>query len=416
MVERADAEKRVLLITNNLPPVRGGSGIVYDALARAAAGRIVAVAPSLSYQDGLPLIGWREHDRLAPYPVIRLSLLRTVMREAGPRRMRRVRFLMQEASIRAWLLVTLVRCLLRDRISVVCIGELIASAWVFDVLRLFPSVTRVVYVHGEEITTQDDYDVSKERRRRALMAAHHIIVVSRFTATVVADLLGDAATSRIRLIENGVDVGRFRPVVRRPELVARHGLENCFVFVSVCRLLEKKGVDQTIRAFARIVAQYPDSRLLIVGDGPYRMALEALAVASGVAEQVSFTGAVADDELVDHYALGDVFVMPNRKLANGDTEGFGLVFLEANACGLPVIAGSDGGSKDAVQHGVNGLLVDGNSVDAVASAMLVLRQDPALREQLRDGGHAAAAAADWRHKARAFLAMFDQEPDDGGAR
>lgn len=407
MAENTAPEKRVLLVTNNLPPVRGGSGIVYDALARAAGGRIVAVAPRRSYQDGLPLIGWREHDRLAPYPVIRLDLLRTVMREEAPRQMRRLRFLLQDVSIRAWLLLTLIRCLLRDRISVVCIGELIASAWIFDVLRLFPSVTRVVYVHGEEITIQDDYDVTKERRRRALLAADHIVVVSRFTAAAVSDLLGDAAASRIRLIENGVDVERFRPIARRPELVARYKLKDCFVFVSVCRLLEKKGVDQTIRAFARIVTSYPDSRLLVVGDGPYRGALEALAVSAGVDMKVIFSGAVADDELVDHYALGDVFVMPNRKLSNGDTEGFGLVFLEANACGLPVIAGSDGGSKDAVRHGINGLLVDGNSIDSITSAMLDLRCDPELRMRLRAGGDAAAAAADWRHKALAFLAMFD---------
>ncbi|GGF10768.1 hypothetical protein GCM10011611_15450 [Aliidongia dinghuensis] len=403
----AMAEKRVLLITNNLPPVRGGSGIVYDALARAAGGRIVVVAPRISYQDGLPLIGWREHDRLAPYPVIRLGLLRTVIGDAVPRHLRRLRFLLQDISIRAGLLATLVRSLMRDRIAVVCIGELVASAWVFGVLRLLPSITRVVYVHGEEITTQDDYDSTKERRRRALMAAHHIVVVSRFTARAVAELLGDKAADRIRLIENGVDVARFRPVERRPDLVARYGIEGSFVFVSVCRLLEKKGIDQTIRALAKIAVEFPDSRLLVVGDGPYRGALEALAADCGVAGLVSFSGSVADDELVDHYALGDVFVMPNRKLPNGDTEGFGLVFLEANACGLPVIAGSDGGSKDAVRHGVNGLLVDGNSVDQIATAMLEMRRDPIVRERLRDGGHAAAAAADWRHKARAFLALFD---------
>jgi phosphatidylinositol alpha-1,6-mannosyltransferase len=145
---------------------------------------------------------------------------------------------------------------------------------------------------------------------------------------------------------------------------------------------------------------------LVVGDGPYRAALEAIAAERGMTDKVAFAGAVAEEELVDHYALGDVFVMPNRRLANGDTEGFGLVFLEANACGLPVIAGSDGGSIDAVRDGVNGLLVDGHSVDAIARAMLELRRDPALRARLRAGGLEAAAAADWRHKAQAFLGLF----------
>ena len=404
--------KKILLVTNNLPPVRGGSGIVYDNLARHAGGRIVVLAPHVSYQDGLPLIGWREHDRLAPYRVIRLDLLRTVMREEAPTRLQRLRFWLHDAAIRVRLLATLLRCLLGarllgERIDAVCVGELVASAWVLGVLRLLPWVTRAVYVHGEEITTQDDYDTRQERRRRALLAAHHVVVVSRFTASVVADLLGEAGRDRIRLIENGVDISRFRPLPRPPDLVSLYGLDGCFVFVSVCRLLEKKGVDQAIRAFVRVVAAFPDSRYLVVGDGPYRGALEALAASCGVAGNVIFAGAVAEDELVDHYVLGDVFVMPNRRLANGDTEGFGLVFLEANACGLPVIAGSDGGSIDAVRHGANGLLVDGHAVDAIAAAMLELRRDPALRARLRAGGLEAAAAADWRHKSQAFLALFD---------
>jgi phosphatidylinositol alpha-1,6-mannosyltransferase len=404
--------KKILLVTNNLPPVRGGSGIVYDNLGRHAGGRIVVLAPRVSYQDALPLIGWREHDRLAPYRVVRLDLLRTVMREAAPSRWRRLRFWLHDAAIRVRLLAVLLRCLfgarvLGGRAGAVCVGELVASAWVLGVLRLLPWVTRAVYVHGEEITTQDDYDVRLERRRRALLAAHHIVVVSRFTATVVADLLGEAGRGRIRLIENGVDIFRFRPLPRSPDLVALYGLGGGFTFVSVCRLLEKKGVDQAIRAFVRVAAEFPDCRFLVVGEGPYRAALEAIAAECGVADKVAFAGAVAEDELVDHYVLGDVFVMPNRRLANGDTEGFGLVFLEANACGLPVIAGSDGGSIDAVRHGANGLLVDGQSVDAVAAAMLDLRRDPALRARLRAGGLEAAAAADWRHKTQAFLSLFD---------
>ena len=408
--------RRILLVTNNLPPVRGGSANVYDALARHAGGAITVIAPKLSYLDGLPLIAWREHDRLAPYPVIRLNLLRTVMHadapgRALPGRLGRAWFRLHDAAIRARLLAVLARCLLRERVAAVCVGELVASAWLLGALRVCaPWVTRAVYVHGEEITTRDDYDVRLDRRRRALLAAHHIVVVSRFTAGVVDELLGAAGQGRIRLIENGVDGARFRPLPRPADLVAQHGLAGCFVFVSVCRLLEKKGIDHAIRAFATVAAAYPDSRYLVVGDGPYRPALAAIAADCGVADKVVFAGAVADEELVQHYVLGDVFVMPNRRLANGDTEGFGLVFLEANACGLPVIAGSDGGSTDAVRHGVNGLLVDGHAVAAIAEAMLALRGDAALRERLRAGGHAAAAAADWRHKAGAFVAMFASGP------
>ena len=409
MADARGTGRDVLLIANNLPPVRGGSGIVYDNLARHAQGRIVAIAPKVSYQDGLSLIGWREHDRLAPYKVIRLPLLRTVLRDATPGWHRRVRFWITDGVIRIRLLAAVLRQILFHRIGAVCIGELVASAWVLGVLRLFPHVTRAVYVHGEEITTLDDYDSGQARRRAALMMAHRIIVVSRFTSEAVAALLGEAARDRVHLIENGVDVDRFRPLPRSADLLTRYGLDGDFVFISVCRLLEKKGIDHAIKAFGQVVARYPGSRFLVVGEGPYRPTLERLAGDEAVAGKVVFAGAVSEDELVEHYALGDVFVMPNRRLPDGDTEGFGLVFLEANACGLPVIAGSDGGSIDAVRDGVNGILVDGHSVDAIAQAMIEVRANPVVRERLRAGGLNAASVADWRHKARDFLALLGQE-------
>jgi phosphatidylinositol alpha-1,6-mannosyltransferase len=192
---------------------------------------------------------------------------------------------------------------------------------------------------------------------------------------------------------------------KRWDLVELYRLQGGFVFVSVCRLLEKKGIDHAIGAFAAVHARHPECRYVIVGTGPYEDALRRCAAATGAEAGIVFAGEVADDDLVAHYCLGDVFVMPNRELANGDTEGFGLVFLEANSCGIPVIAGRDGGSRDAVQDGVNGLIVDGGSIDDIAAAMLALREDDALREGLRSRALQIAGAADWRGKAEAFLQL-----------
>ncbi len=312
-----------------------------------------------------------------------------------------------DATIRVRVLIALIRRVSRGDIAGVCIGELVASSWILNVARLFPRMVRAVYVHGEEITTLDEYDADLRRRRRALLHAQRIFVVSHFTAAATEGLLGEDAAGRIQLIENGVDTQRFRPVPRRENLAARYGLHEEFVFISVCRLLQKKGVDHALCAFARILKDEPESRFLIVGEGPFQPELERIAAELAITDQVIFAGAVPDDQLIDHYALGDVFVMPNRRLPNGDTEGFGLVFLEANACGLPVIAGLDGGSTDAVRDRVNGLLVDGHSVDAIASAMAELRHDPALRETLRSNGLETSRVADWSYKARAFLQVFD---------
>ena len=394
----------VLLVAINFPPVRGGSAVVYDCLARGAAGRISVLAPRVSYLDGLPLIGWREHDRHVPYPVRRLRLLRTVLRDGRlPGVLRRTAARLGDLRMRAHVAWTVLRLVRRDGHGAVCVGELIAGSWLVGVLRRVPGLRVLAYVHGEEITTADPYDGGRRRCRRALHLAHGIVVVSRFTQTAVLSLLGPEAAGKIRLIENGVDTARFSPGPRRPDLVARFGLQGCFVFVTVCRLLEKKGVDHALRAFAGL--SDPDCRFLVVGAGPYEAALRALAIDLGIAETVVFAGLVAAEDLADCYRLGDVFVMPNRELPNGDTEGFGLVFLEANGCGVPVIAGRDGGSTDAVRDEVNGLVVDGHSVAAIGAAMLRLRHDAALRARLREAGLLLAAEAGWAAKAQDFLAF-----------
>jgi phosphatidylinositol alpha-1,6-mannosyltransferase len=395
----------VALVVNNFPPVRGGSAVVYASLARCAPGRIVVVAPRINYADGLPVIGWREHDRRQPYRVIRLSLLRTIMSSRAPSGPRKLAFLLLDAAIRVRLAGLLLWLVARHGVRAICVGEMSASGWLSRLFAAVPGVRTIVYVHGEEITTEDLYDQGHRRARRALLANDRVVVVSRFTERAVAELLGPPGRGRVTLIENGVDGERFTPRPPAPDLMELYGLTGCFVFVSVCRLLEKKGVDQALRAFAQVLRHAADSRYVIVGGGPYRAALEALAESLALGHAVVFAGQVADDELVDHYRLGQVFVMPNRELANGDTEGFGLVFLEANSCGLPVIAGQDGGSTDAVRDGVNGLVVDGRSVEAIAAAMLRLRQDGGLRDTLRRQGLAVAAAAGWTGKTEAFLRL-----------
>jgi phosphatidylinositol alpha-1,6-mannosyltransferase len=317
--------------------------------------------------------------------------------------------------IRLRVMVVLARVLLATGARTICVGELLASSWVLQLCRWLPLVRSVAYVHGEEITTRHAYDPDRRRIRSALRAADRIVVVSRFTRDAVRTLLGPAADAKTALIENGLDTQRFRPLGKRADLVALYGLADRFVFVSVCRLVEKKGIDNTIRAFAGVRRRYPGCRYLVVGSGPYETALNHLAAEIGVAGDVVFTGDVTEADLVAHYCLGDAFVMPNRALADGDTEGFGLVFLEANGCGLPVIAGCDGGSRDAVQDGVNGLVVDGHSVAAIEAAMLALIGDAALRAKLARQGRLVAAGGVGRGRAAAFLAACGDDSDSGDA-
>ena len=394
----------ILLIASNFPPVRGGSAVVYDNLARNADERIIVIAPTINYRDGLPIIGWREHDRHAPYRIVRLPLLRTKLQDGECGFLRKLSLNVNDIWIRLRLVAATLAVARRERVSAVCIGELLASGWMLGILRWLLGVRLLVYVHGEEITTEDGYDKGARRRCQALLA-DRIIVVSRFTQNAIRSLLGPSADAKLSLIGNGVDTRRFRCGERQPGLLDQYSLRGRFVFVSVCRLLEKKGIDNAIRAFADLDALDQGCTYLIVGMGPFQQELREIAAATSAKDRIIFTGEVTDDDLVDHYRLGDVFVMPNRELANGDTEGFGLVFLEANSCGLPVIAGRDGGSTAAVCHGQNGLVVNGQSVAEIAAAMATLRSDTLLRAKLCKGGRAIAAAADWQGKAAMFVRL-----------
>ena len=298
---------KVLLVTNNFPPVRGGSASVYANLARCAEGQVIVLAARNDYSDGLPLIGWREHDRHAGYQVRRLPLLRTVLGRANESRWANTARRLRDIVIRVRLAATLLGTILFQGVRVVCVGELLTGSWIVDFVRILPGVRTVAYVHGEEITTSDSYDTTHSRARHALGASDHIITVSRFTYDAVAALIGpESAGNRIHLIHNGVDTAHFHPRSRPIDLTHLYGLGGCFVFVSVSRLVEKKGTDNTIRAFARMAPDFPDCRLLIVGAGPYRPRLEEIRAEMGVADKVVFTGAVAETELADHYQLGDV--------------------------------------------------------------------------------------------------------------
>ncbi len=292
---------RVLLVANNFPPVRGGSSAVYDNIARFAAGAVDVLAPCINYADGLPLIAWREQDRRAPYDVHRLHLLRTILQTGAPSKWRRARLMAGDVAIRIKVLATILRLARRRGYEAVCLGELLASGWLIRPLQRLTGMRVIVYVHGEEITTHDPRDPLKRRCMRLLRQADGIVVVSRFTQSVVLDLLGPDVAARMALIHNGVASGVFTPGPKRPDLLVRHHLGDAFVFVSVCRLLEKKGIDNALRAFAAIAARHggslADSRFLIVGTGPYGPALAALAGRLGIADRVVFAGAAPEADL-----------------------------------------------------------------------------------------------------------------------
>jgi glycosyltransferase involved in cell wall biosynthesis len=187
------------------------------------------------------------------------------------------------------------------------------------------------------------------------------------------------------VISMGVDTCRFHPERRDEALLERLSIKRPFILF-VGRLAEKKGVRYLLEAMPDVLRDFPDCTLVIVGDGPLRRELEALSGQLDISRHVRFVRAVPHGELPAYYATADAFVGPSIVASGGDTEAFGVVFVEAMASGCPVVASIVGGTKDIVVDGQTGLLVPERSPKAIADALRKVLGDEALRERLRTAG------------------------------
>jgi phosphatidylinositol alpha-1,6-mannosyltransferase len=211
--------------------------------------------------------------------------------------------------------------------------------------------------------------------------------VASYTRDRIARALSPAAAARMVRLTPGVDTDVFRPDVDGSPVRRRYGLGDRPVVVCVSRLVERKGQDMLVRALPLVHRRVPDAALLIVGDGPRREKLVALAESLGVVGDVVFAGAHPWADLPPYFAAGDVFCMPTRSRKLGfEVEALGIVFLEASACGLPVVVGDSGGAPDTVRHGETGYVVDGRSVEDIASRLSELLLDRELAARLGASG------------------------------
>jgi glycosyltransferase involved in cell wall biosynthesis len=219
----------------------------------------------------------------------------------------------------------------------------------------------------------DAWGITNESRKKALRKADLTLAVSNYTRDRLIQEVGlDAA--RVKILPNTFAAERFAIAPKPPQLLRRYGLrQDTPVILTVCRLADTecyKGYDQIIKAMPEILRVVPNARYLLVGKGPDRPRIEKLTAEAGVQDAVILAGFVPDEELAEHYNLCDIFAMPSR------AEGFGIVYLEALACGKPVLAGNKDGSRDALGGGELGLLVDPDDTSEIAAEIIrVLRRE-----------------------------------------
>lgn len=252
---------------------------------------------------------------------------------------------------------------------------------------LGPAVGRpwAVCSHGAELVLPARVPGLRQLYGAVLRRADRLFAVSEYTGAVLRDLVGRPGPP-VHLLRNGVDLHRFRPGVDATPVRSRHGLGAAPVIVTVGRLVPRKGQDRLIAVLPEVRAAVPDARLLVVGAGRNRRRLQRLAAGAG-ADGVVFAGRVPWSEVPAYHRAGTVFAHPNRsRWAGLEQEGFGVVFLEAQACGVPVIAGNSGGSPEALVVDETGLLVDGRDDDAITAALVRLLTDTELAARMGAAG------------------------------
>lgn len=349
-----------LLVTNDYPPTVGGiQSYLRDFLSTVDPDEIMVFASTQDTQAAA------EYDAASAYRTVRWP--RSVMLPTPATAAR-----MQE----------LIR---KHNIETVWFGAAAPLALMGAAAKRAGATRVIATTHGHEVGWSM---LPFARQALTLIGRHADIVtyISQYTLNRFRSAFG--SSPRYVHLPSGVNTDFFRPATKNEVAKTRQkwSLGGDPVIVCASRLVPRKGQDQLIRCMPHILERYPDAHLVIVGKGRYRAALEALA--ADVSHAVTFTGAVSSEDMRDLVAAADIFAMPARTRGGGlDVEGLGIVYLEAQACGVPVIAGKSGGAPETVTP-ETGIVVDGADTREITSAIVSLLDDPLRRARLGQAGRA----------------------------
>lgn len=354
--------RRYLVITELFLPTKGGSAVWFDEVYSRIGDKDTHIITA-------DVNGAKEYDKTHKNTIHRVSL-------------KRYWWLRPESlAMYLRLLLKSLKIALTNKIDAVHTGRVLPEGLVGLIVAKIIRKPLVIYAHGEEITTwrqSSKFKVMKFTYRHA----DKIIANSQFTKNELEKIGIDY--NKITIISPGVNIERFKPMPYEKFKDLRQSIDitkQQKLILSVGRLSRRKGFDQVIKSLSVLRSKGIDVHYALIGIGEDREYLNSLAKENNVTDYVHMLGHVSMDDLPRWHNTADLFVMPNREI-NGDTEGFGMVFIEASACGKPVIAGVDGGTGDAVVDGKTGLRVDGKVMEKVCHAIKVILSDQTLTDTM----------------------------------
>jgi phosphatidyl-myo-inositol dimannoside synthase len=371
--------RRLLVVTNDFPPRPGGiQSFVHGVVSRLPPEDVIVMTSQWR--------GCEEWDATQPYPVVRHST--SVLLPTPAVRRHAVSLLREHGCTDVWF------------------GAAAPLGLLAPALREAGARRIVATTHGHEAGWAS-LPVTRGMLRRIAANIDVMTFLGDYTRRRLAGAIGPYEDKLHRLVP-AVDARAFSPQAADPALRTRLGLDGRPVVVCISRLMPRKGQDMLIRALPAIRRRIPDAALVLVGGGPSRKHLEKLAGERGVSRHVVFSGSVPHTDLPSWYCIGDVFAMPCRKRLGGlDVEGLGMVFLEAAAAGLAVVAGRSGGSVDAILDGQTGRLVGGRDVEEIARTITDLLADPAGTAALGARGREWVTTDwSWESTLATFISLF----------
>lgn len=366
MTVHSTATEKILCITNDFGPRAGGiETFIIGLIERLPQGSVIVYTSSQAESPAFDA-GWRENFGVE------------VIRDKA------------KILLPTWRVSRNVRRVIAQRdITSVFFGAAAPLGLLARGARRAGAKNIVALTHGHEVWWSKLWPFSWAIKRIG-KSVDSLTYLGDYTRRAISKALKSESHSKLVHLAPGIDTDHFSPAKKSPRIRRELGLEDKKVIVSVGRLVHRKGQDFLIDALPIIAQNIPNVHLLLVGEGPYRSELEKRANSLGVRERITFIGRVQYAELPEYICAGDIFAMPSRsRLAGLEVEGLGIVYLEASACGLPVIGGVSGGAPDAVLEGETGFSVDGTSAAAIAKAAIQLLENPEFATKL------GAQGRDW---------------------
>lgn len=357
-------EYSVFAITNSWPPLVSGHGRFFFQLLKNHEKKLV-IAPKSSISE-------IKTNSSGVYNILKYS---------SSQHSSKINSLLQHLEILILPLFIIFK--LKHKPKIVITSQVLFSGLTAYFIKLIFGIPYVIIAHGEEFST---YYHNKFKFKyffaKIVSQNSEIIISNSYNTSEILNLFYSINNNKIRIIHPIVDISESNIDETLANKIKNENFLNKRVILMVGRLYEeRKGFDVAIEAFYRVKKIYNDVSLVIIGPGD-NSKLYDLVVSRNLTNDVHFLGKLERNLLLNYFFICDIFLMPNRTLSNGDLEGFGIVFLEANMFGKPVIGGASGGTIDAIQDMVSGLLVDGESIDEVEHSLIRLISDDNLRIKL----------------------------------